>query len=80
MEFLPGNTSELIDMLGGTGELARALEVSPGAVSRWRRSNEVSPAQHAKLLALCVRHEIYWRPPGWPPCVQLRYVRPKQRR
>jgi hypothetical protein len=65
-------------MLGGTTALARDLGLSPSAVSYWRREGTVPPSQHARVLALCVERGIFWRPPGWPHQVQLRFNRRAQ--
>jgi hypothetical protein len=69
----PLSIDELIDLLGGTSEVARQLGLASPSVSGWRKDNSVPARQHARLLALCVQVGVPWRPPGWPPQVQLRF-------
>jgi len=64
--------AELVRRFGGPTALARALGISPNAVSNWTAAGEVPERWHARLLALAVQRKVDWRPPDWPPDVQLR--------
>ena len=35
------NISTLISLLGGTGEIARRLDVKPSAISNWKKQNKI---------------------------------------
>lgn len=52
MSDLPQNVAELVDRLGGTGIVAKALRVKPGRVSAWKRRDRVNSDYWAGLVAL----------------------------
>jgi len=66
---------ELIEQLGGASAIARELGVTPAAVANWA-TRDVPGAQHVAVLVLAVQRGVYWRPPGWPPSLQLRWYAP----
>lgn len=50
--------NQIIDALGGTSEVARLCEVTPGAVSQWRDPDKrIPPAQLRFLRA--VRPDVF---------------------
>lgn len=50
------DANKIIDMLGGTGEVARLCEVFPGAVSQWRKDG----IPRARLMFLrLARPEVF---------------------
>lgn len=50
------NDSKLIDLLGGTGEVAKLCDVTVGAVSQWRKSG----IPKARLMYLrVVRPDVF---------------------
>lgn len=67
------STDELIAALGGTAEVARLLHLTQQAVSNWTKRGGIPSYQYVPLLALTAQHGIHWRPPGWPPALQLRW-------
>lgn len=60
-----GQVSELIDALGGSAAVARALRVRLSAVSQWKARQTVPASRHAKLFAMAQARGIDWRPPGF---------------
>jgi len=69
------STRELINHLGGSGAVARQLGLRTSAVSNWTKS-DVPGAHHTAMLVLAVKHGVFWRPPGWPTALQLRWHEP----
>jgi len=57
------NSSELIDLLGGTAAVAALCEITPGAVSQWRTSKITK----ARLMYLQLK-----RPGAFPKPVKAR--------
>jgi hypothetical protein len=50
--------NEIIDGCGGTTEVARLCEVTPGAVSQWRQPGKrIPPAQYRYLSV--IRPEVF---------------------
>ena len=47
--------THLIDLMGGTNEVARLLEVQPPSVSGWKRVNQIPPH---RLIVLAVLAEL----------------------
>ena len=43
------NISTLISLLGGTGEIARRLDVQPSAISNWKKQNKI-PKKNSMLF------------------------------
>lgn len=41
--------SEIVDALGGTGAVARLVNITPGAISHWRRDNRIPPRSYLIL-------------------------------
>ena len=74
---IASSTRELIRQLGGTNAVAAAFGVKPSAVSNWLHT-DIPPMHHARMLSLAVRRGVFWRPPGWPPELQLRWHEPRQ--
>lgn len=69
---IASSTRELIRCLGGTNAVADLFGVKPSAVSNWHHT-DIPAVHHARMLSLAVRHGIFWRPPGWPPQLQVRW-------
>lgn len=66
-------TPALLKALGGTCAVASLLNARPSAVSMWIIQG-VPARWHVALLALCVQRGIYWRPPGWPAELEIRWT------
>jgi len=47
----------VIEIFGGVRATARALQITPGAVSRWQGDGEVPGRHHRKLLSLAARRK-----------------------
>lgn len=45
-------SSDIVEKLGGTLAVARALDLTPSVVSSWRTSNSIPRWWHAQLIAL----------------------------
>lgn len=70
------DANKIIDLLGGTAEVARLCEVRPPSVSEWRRSG----IPHARLMYLrAVRPEVFApakaRAPEEAACDEVEMVR-----
>ena len=65
-------TPDLLRALGGTCAVAALLGARPSAVSMWIVQG-VPARWHVALLVLCVQRGIFWRPPGWPAELELRW-------
>jgi DNA-binding transcriptional regulator YdaS (Cro superfamily) len=59
---------ELIQRLGGPGDVARRLGLTAAAVSQWSSADRIPPARLIALWKLARERQIDWTPPG---CAEL---------
>jgi hypothetical protein len=71
---------DAIAALGGPVAVAELLSIPSATIRAWEQDSVVPEKVHARFLALCVERGIYWRPPGWPRQVQLRWHERARRR
>lgn len=65
--------AELVAACGGPVRLGRELGINPSAVSNWSAAGAVPDRWHARMLVIATRINVLWRPPGWPPQMQIRW-------
>lgn len=56
--------SELIVKLGGPTKVARALGITPPAVSNWSADGRVPPIHDVRLWRMATEAGLDWAPPG----------------
>jgi hypothetical protein len=49
---------ETIDALGGTGAVARLLDVGAPAVSNWRKAGRIPPRQYFRFAEIARKHKV----------------------
>ena len=48
------NISNLISLLGGTGAIARKLDINPSAISNWKKQNKIPKTKYEAISKLCL--------------------------
>lgn len=46
--------SNLISLLGGTGAIARKLDINPSAISNWKKQNKIPKTKYEAISKLCL--------------------------
>ena len=50
--------SQLISLLGGTGEVAEKLKIQPSAISNWKKLNKIPSSKHEAILEISSHLDI----------------------